>query len=50
MIDLTALASPKVSGVKVLAKAEFMNPGLSIKDRIIRNIFGAPATIAAIRY
>jgi len=38
MIDLTALASPKVSGVKVLAKAEFMNPGLSIKDRIIRNI------------
>jgi cysteine synthase len=38
LIDLTALAAPKVDGVKVLAKAEFMNPGLSIKDRIIRNI------------
>lgn len=38
LIDLTCLANPKVEGVKVLAKAEFMNPGLSIKDRIIRNI------------
>merc|ERR1711934_293654 len=38
LLDLTALADPKVDGVKVLAKAEFMNPGLSIKDRIIRNI------------
>ena len=40
LLDLTSLAQPQVEGVKVLAKAEFMNPGLSIKDRILRNILG----------
>jgi len=36
MVDLSHLShNPKV---KVMAKAEFMNPGLSIKDRIVRHI------------
>eukprot|EP00467_Chlorarachnion_reptans_P013006 CAMPEP_0114513844 /NCGR_PEP_ID=MMETSP0109-20121206/15814_1 /TAXON_ID=29199 /ORGANISM="Chlorarachnion reptans, Strain CCCM449" /LENGTH=405 /DNA_ID=CAMNT_0001693799 /DNA_START=273 /DNA_END=1490 /DNA_ORIENTATION=- len=38
LIDLTELANPKVPGVKVLAKCEFMNPGYSIKDRIVWHI------------
>ena len=39
MVDITSLASPKVAGVKVLAKCEFLNPGFSMKDRIVKNIF-----------
>jgi cysteine synthase len=38
LIDLSHLASPKVAGVRVFGKAEFLNPGFSIKDRIVRNI------------
>lgn len=38
IVDLTSLADPKVPGVKVLAKCEFMSPGLSIKDRIMKHI------------
>jgi len=38
LIDLTSLANPKTEGVKLYAKAEFLNPGFSIKDRIARNI------------
>jgi cysteine synthase len=38
LLDLTHLASPQVDGVRVLAKAEFMNPGFSIKDRIASHI------------
>lgn len=38
LIDLTSLASPKVPGIKIYGKAEFLNPGFSIKDRIARNI------------
>ena len=33
LIDLTSLVNTKVPGVKVYGKAEFMNPGFSIKDR-----------------
>lgn len=38
MVDITSLASPKVPGVKILGKCEFLNPGFSMKDRIVRNI------------
>ena len=37
MVDLSAL-SPRPD-VKIYAKAEFMNPGLSVKDRIVQHIF-----------
>jgi len=30
LVDITSLASPKVPGVKVLGKCEFLNPGFSI--------------------
>jgi cysteine synthase len=33
------LANPKTEGVRVLGKCEFLNPGFSAKDRIVRNIF-----------
>ena len=39
MVDITSLANPKVPGIRVLAKCEFLNPGFSMKDRIIKNIF-----------
>ena len=39
LVDITSLASPKVAGVKVLGKCEFLNPGFSMKDRIVKNIF-----------
>ena len=39
MVDITSLARPKVAGVKVLGKCEFFNPGFSMKDRIVKNIF-----------
>ena len=40
LVDLTAMAEPNKHGVsvKVLGKAEFLNPGLSHKDRIISHI------------
>jgi len=40
LVNLSSLLSPEArsKGVQVLAKAEFMNPGLSIKDRIMRHI------------
>jgi len=38
LVDITSLASPKVPGVKVLGKCEFLNPGFSMKDRIVKNI------------
>jgi len=39
LVDITSLANPKVPGVKILGKCEFLNPGFSMKDRIVRNIF-----------
>eukprot|EP00092_Neocalanus_flemingeri_P020508 GFUD01022215.1.p1 GENE.GFUD01022215.1~~GFUD01022215.1.p1 ORF type:complete len:379 (-),score=110.49 GFUD01022215.1:100-1236(-) len=39
LVDITSLANPKVPGVKVLGKCEFLNPGFSMKDRIVKNIF-----------
>jgi len=39
LVDLTFLANPKVEGVRVLGKCEFFNPGFSMKDRIVKNIF-----------
>jgi cystathionine beta-synthase len=41
LIDITSLANPRVAGVKVLGKAEFLNPGFSMKDRIVRSILNA---------
>ncbi len=38
-MDITSLACPKVEGVRVLGKCEFLNPGFSMKDRIVKNIF-----------
>eukprot|EP00092_Neocalanus_flemingeri_P108059 GFUD01138713.1.p1 GENE.GFUD01138713.1~~GFUD01138713.1.p1 ORF type:complete len:127 (-),score=25.04 GFUD01138713.1:8-388(-) len=39
LVDITSLASPRVPGVKVLGKCEFLNPGFSMKDRIVKHIF-----------
>lgn len=41
LLDLSELLSPEAQarGIKVVAKAEFMNPGYSIKDRIMQHIF-----------
>ena len=39
LVDLTFLANPKVEGLKVFGKCEFFNPGVSIKDMIVKNIF-----------
>ncbi len=39
MVDITSLSCPAVPGVRVLGKCEFLNPGFSMKDRIIKNIF-----------
>jgi len=39
LVDISRLANPKVDGIKVLAKCEFFNPGFSMKDRIVKNIF-----------
>ena len=39
LVDITSLARPQVAGVKVLGKCEFLNPGFSMKDRIVKNIF-----------
>eukprot|EP00471_Norrisiella_sphaerica_P013237 CAMPEP_0184503222 /NCGR_PEP_ID=MMETSP0113_2-20130426/51762_1 /TAXON_ID=91329 /ORGANISM="Norrisiella sphaerica, Strain BC52" /LENGTH=346 /DNA_ID=CAMNT_0026892675 /DNA_START=401 /DNA_END=1441 /DNA_ORIENTATION=+ len=38
LVDVTNLANPKVVGTRILAKCEFMNPGYSIKDRIVCHI------------
>ena len=40
LVDLSHLLDDPTSGVRVLAKLEYFNPGFSIKDRIIRHIFG----------
>ena len=37
LVELTRIGLPK--GVRVFAKIEYMNPGLSIKDRMVRYIF-----------
>jgi len=40
LVDITAVAAAGTHpGVRLYAKAEFLNPGLSTKDRIMRNIF-----------
>ena len=38
LIDLTGIIKPKVAGVHLYGKAEFMNPGFSMKDRIVKHI------------
>jgi len=38
LVDLTNLANPKNPKTRILAKCEFMNPGYSIKDRIVHTI------------
>eukprot|EP00472_Partenskyella_glossopodia_P003888 CAMPEP_0197525922 /NCGR_PEP_ID=MMETSP1318-20131121/15073_1 /TAXON_ID=552666 /ORGANISM="Partenskyella glossopodia, Strain RCC365" /LENGTH=350 /DNA_ID=CAMNT_0043079755 /DNA_START=205 /DNA_END=1257 /DNA_ORIENTATION=- len=38
LVDLTNLAKPKHPDTRILAKCEFMNPGYSIKDRIVYTI------------
>jgi len=39
LIDISSLVkNPKCSGIRVLGKAEFMNPGFSMKDRIVNHI------------
>ena len=51
MVDLSALLDEEARkrGVKVVAKAEFLNPGFSIKDRIIQHIFNEAETDGALR-
>jgi len=43
LVDLSAMANPKVEGVKIYGKMEFQNPGYSMKDRIIKEIFDEAA-------
>lgn len=39
LIDISSLVKkPKCPGIRVLGKAEFMNPGFSMKDRIVNHI------------
>ena len=39
LLDITSMVkSPKCEGIRVLGKAEFMNPGFSMKDRIVNHI------------
>mmetsp|Transcript_7904 Transcript_7904/g.12782 ORF Transcript_7904/g.12782 Transcript_7904/m.12782 type:complete len:691 (-) Transcript_7904:214-2286(-) len=40
LIEVTHLGNVKNSKTRVFAKAEFFNPGFSIKDRIVSNILG----------
>ena len=49
LIDLTQFAKPQVEGVRVYAKAEFLNPGYSVKDRIISHIFKDAEETGALR-
>tara|TARA_B110000967_G_C18297875_1_gene276980 strand:- start:138 stop:347 length:210 start_codon:yes stop_codon:yes gene_type:complete len=39
LVDITEVCNPKNPKTKVLGKAEFLNPGYSMKDRIVANIF-----------
>uniref|UniRef100_A0A7S4DLW3 Tryptophan synthase beta chain-like PALP domain-containing protein n=1 Tax=Lotharella globosa TaxID=91324 RepID=A0A7S4DLW3_9EUKA len=38
LVDVTALGNPKNAETRVLAKCEFVNPGYSVKDRIVLRI------------
>lgn len=49
LVDLTALATPQVGNVRVLAKCEFMNPGYSIKDRIVYHILDEAEASGALK-
>jgi len=39
LVDITSVCKPKNAGTRILGKCEFFNPGYSMKDRIIKNIF-----------
>jgi len=39
LVDITSICSPKNPATRILGKAEFLNPGYSMKDRIVSNIF-----------
>jgi len=39
LVDITAVCKPKNPNTVVLGKVEFFNPGYSMKDRIMKNIF-----------
>jgi len=39
LCDITNICVPKNPGTRILGKCEFFNPGYSMKDRIIKNIF-----------
>lgn len=41
LCDITNICIPKNPGTRILGKCEFFNPGYSMKDRIIKNIFEA---------
>jgi cysteine synthase len=44
LVDITSLCNPKAKNVRVLGKAEFLNPGFSMKDRIVKSMLdGAEA-------
>jgi len=51
LVDLSSLLSKEQQnrGVQILAKAEFMNPGFSIKDRIMKHIFDRAEASGALR-
>jgi cysteine synthase len=39
LVDITSVCTPKHPDTVVLGKVEFFNPGYSMKDRIMANIF-----------
>eukprot|EP00096_Caligus_rogercresseyi_P000367 TRINITY_DN1078_c0_g1_i2.p1 TRINITY_DN1078_c0_g1~~TRINITY_DN1078_c0_g1_i2.p1 ORF type:complete len:344 (-),score=90.00 TRINITY_DN1078_c0_g1_i2:203-1234(-) len=38
LIDISSISDKLAPGVKIYGKCEFMNPGFSMKDRIVKNI------------
>jgi hypothetical protein len=38
LLELSSLVQPKVEGVRLFGKAEFMNPGFSMKDRMVSHV------------
>ena len=38
LIDLSDMVNSNVEGIRLYGKAEFMNPGFSMKDRIVKHV------------
>lgn len=49
LIDLSGVINPKVEGVRLYGKAEFMNPGFSMKDRIVKHVLSTALALGDLR-